>query len=177
MEYAVGYLAGDTSVLGEGFTASTLSERFKEVLDSTKHAWYVDYFTDFISAPMFRIRYFSEEPLVAWTSDDLASRDSDDKEGTQWGAEDIKEWFGEDLDTYPNVPRYAHTLTFEVGDKTHVLRVAADDCTIDGDPYEDGDGQSTWDRYVDLGFKGALEPFKDDFDTLTVISLEIEEVK
>jgi hypothetical protein len=73
-----------------------LNVLFAREVGNAKIAWYIDYYTE--DAERFSVRYIAKlgELVVKMTNENKFDRDAADPEGTQWGPEDVTEWFKSD---------------------------------------------------------------------------------
>ena len=124
----------------------SLSEHFqKVVLNHTKWAWYVDYFTT--DPSMYNVYYFATEPLIRWTNENIADRDPENRFDSCWQPDDVATWFRED----GGEVAYEHVLKFHSDNVGHELRVSAYSVLLDD--------ENRWDEYVEFGIRGAMGQF------------------
>jgi hypothetical protein len=128
----------------------------EEVLAKNDWAWYVDHFT---SEPWrYNVDYLStRHHFLLWTNEDLNQRDG--TPDTQWSSDEVAEWFAE------GEVNYRHVITFEAGGVQRRLTLAPNHADIDGHT------SGIWERYVEDGVRGALEPFLSSFERLESIDI------
>lgn len=137
-----------------------VSEQFvKQVLADTRFAWYVDHFTE--DAQMFNVRYFSEDPLISWTNENLGHRDPGDLKNTMWAPDDVAEWFA--TAGPEDQVSYEHRIKFHSGGCEYHLHLA---------PYKVLLGaENRWDAYVRDGIRGAIGSLVAGFDRLDAVAV------
>jgi hypothetical protein len=142
-----------------------LSDVFqKEVLKDTNFAWYVDHYTE--NAPQFGVKYLVQDPHLSWTNEALNQRDPNDLENTTWGPNEVASWFSPDPDSDRIPGKFKYVVRFVTRhDERHTLTLEAFKCDIDGQT------EGVWERYVDQGVRGALEPFLSEFARLEAIEV------
>lgn len=133
----------------KSYDGHRLSEIWDREVKNEKIAWYVDHFTE--DAEQFGVRYLI--PDLRMTNENKDQRDPNDKEGSQWGSDDVAEWFGKDdiLHTY--------TFVFQIPDISEVFGIHCEPRRVFpfGPRALSLPVANLWDEYIEHGVNGPLK--------------------
>jgi hypothetical protein len=128
-----------------------LNVLFEREVANEKIAWYIDYFTE--DAERFSVRYIAKkgESVVKMTNENKFDRDAADPEGTQWGPEDVTEWFKVDGKENRWLFLFTHNSGELFGIHCEPNRVFAFGPSSLSLPMS-----NLWDEYVEDGIRGPM---------------------
>lgn len=144
-----GHPHGPTRQLVFSEDTVSLSDHFQcAVLDDPRYAWYVDYFT--VDPWRYRVYFFSTEPLIRWTNENVSERDPFNVEESCWTPDDVAMWFVHENED-GTTTTYEHVIKFHSENAAHELRIGAYAVFLDG--------ENRWDEYCEFGVRGAMGEF------------------
>jgi hypothetical protein len=151
------------------FQESTpLTEIFDREVANNLVAWYVDYYTE--NAEQYRVRYLAQDDngnMVKMTNENKSHRDPADLESSQWGPDDVAEWFTEDGSDVQNrlIFLFAHAAGETFGIHAEAYRVFSFGPASLSLPTT-----NLWPQYVEDGIHGPILGCG-DFDQFKLLSI------